>query len=125
MSDDISLTLLIVDDDEDDLLLIKDALARNFQVKNLICLKDGEELLDYLYQRGRYKEPNIRLRPDLILLDLNMPKKHGCEVLKEIRESQQFKSIPIVVLTTSHDKDDINYSYQLGCNAFITKPSSF
>ena len=88
-------------------------------------MEDGEELLDYLFQRNNYSDPAKAPRPDLILLDLNMPKKDGREALKEIKSSPALKNIPVVVLTTSKAEEDIYQTYELGVNSFISKPVTF
>jgi CheY-like chemotaxis protein len=115
----------MADDDEDDCMLAHEALAESRLANDLHFVPDGEELMDYLYQRGKYVDPSISPRPGLILLDLNMPKKDGREALQEIKSDPQLKHIPIVVLTTSKAEEDIYRSYDLGANSFITKPVTF
>ena len=88
-------------------------------------MRDGEELLDYLHRRGRYADPADAPRPDLILLDLKMPKKDGRETLRELKADSQFKQIPLVVLTTSSDREDIRDAYRMGVNSYVTKPVTF
>lgn len=117
-------TILMADDDPDDRMLTKDALSENKLANDLHFVEDGEELLDYLYQRGKYNERNAP-KPGLILLDLNMPKLDGREALKVIKSDPQLKRIPIVVLTTSKAEEDILKTYDLGVNSFITKPVTF
>ena len=120
------ITILLADDDPDDRMLAKDALAESRLANDLRFVEDGEELLDYLYQRGKYTgEEGCCPRPGLILLDLNMPKKDGREALKEIKADPSLRHIPIVVLTTSKAEEDIYRSYNLGVNSFITKPVTF
>lgn len=114
----------MADDDPDDRMLTKDALSENKLANDLHFVEDGEELLDYLYQRGNYNESNAP-KPGLILLDLNMPKLDGREALKVIKSDPQLKRIPIVVLTTSKAEEDILKTYDLGVNSFITKPVTF
>ncbi len=120
-----SITILMADDDEDDRLMTKEALEEAKLANDLRFVMDGEELLDYLYRRGKYTDPADSPRPGLILLDLNMPKKDGREALKEIKADPNLKRIPIVVMTTSQAEVDIYRSYDLGVNSFITKPVSF
>ena len=91
----------------------------------LHVVKDGEELMDYLYCRGRYANPENTSPPGLILLDLNMPKKDGREALREIKTNPTFKHIPVIILTTSKAEEDIQLSYSLGANSFIIKPVTF
>ena len=117
--------LLLADDDPDDRLLVKDALEESRFVVDLRSVEDGEELMDYLYRRGKYADPNESPRPCLILLDLKMPRKDGHQALKEIKEDPGLRRIPVVVLTTSKAEEDVLRSYDLGVNSFVTKPMSF
>jgi CheY-like chemotaxis protein len=119
------ITILMADDDPDDYLLVERAFKENRLRNDLRFVENGEELMDYLYQRGKYAEPAEAPRPGLILLDLNMPKKDGREALKEIKEDPGLKEIPVVVLTTSKEEEDILRSYKLGANSYITKPVTF
>jgi CheY-like chemotaxis protein len=120
-----TITILMADDDPDDCLLVKRAFKTSKLCNDLRFVNDGEDLMDYLYQRGKYKEPGQAPRPGLILLDLNMPRKDGREALKEIRTDATLREIPVVVLTTSKDEEDILRSYNLGANSYITKPVTF
>ncbi len=120
-----TVTILMADDDEDDCMLAREALAESRLTSVLHFVQDGEELMDYLYQRGKYAEQSNSPRPGLILLDLNMPKKDGREALREIKADPKLRQIPIVVLTTSKSEEDIYLSYDLGANSFITKPVTF
>jgi CheY-like chemotaxis protein len=115
----------MADDDPDDCLLVSKAFKTSRLGNDLKFVKDGEDLMDYLYRRGKYKEPGRAPRPGLILLDLNMPRKDGREALKEIKGDPNLREIPIVVLTTSKDEEDVLKSYDLGANSFITKPVTF
>jgi CheY-like chemotaxis protein len=115
----------MADDDEDDCMLAREALAESCLANDLHIVRDGEELMDYLYQRGRYADPKSSPRPGLILLDLNMPKKDGREALKEIKNDPELRQIPVVVLTTSKAEEDIYRTYDLGANSFIIKPMTF
>lgn len=117
--------MLIAEDDEDDRLLIAEALEENQLLNQFYFVENGEELMDYLYHRGAYSDHNSFPRPNLILLDLNMPKKDGREALKEIKSDPCLRSIPIVILTTSQAEEDIFRSYDLGVSSFITKPVTF
>lgn len=119
------ITILLADDDEDDRMLGREALEESKLANDLHMVEDGEELLDYLYRRGRYSDPATSPRPGLILLDLNMPRKDGREALKEIKADPELRQIPVVVLTTSKAEEDIFRTYDLGVNSFITKPVSF
>src|SRR5689334_12713850 len=111
--------ILMADDDQEDRMLTRDALAESRLLNDLRFVGDGEELLDYLLRRGAYTNPESSPRPGLILLDLNMPKKDGREALKEIKEHDQLRQIPIVVLTTSKAEEDIYRTYQLGVSSYI------
>jgi CheY-like chemotaxis protein len=117
--------ILMADDDADDRLMAAKALM-DYRLKNGIrFVEDGEELMDYLHHRGKYADPAVAPTPGLILLDLNMPKKDGREALAEIKADPELRKIPVVVLTTSHAKEDIVRSYDLGVNSYITKPVTF
>nr|WP_199306666.1 response regulator [Anabaena sphaerica] len=115
----------MADDDDDDSLLVRDALIESQLPIELYIVRDGEELMDYLSHRGLYTEVSKAPRPALIFLDLNMPKKHGLEVLKEIKTHPQFRRIPVIVLTGSSAEEDIYNTYNLGANSFIIKPGNF
>jgi CheY-like chemotaxis protein len=118
-------TILLADDDADDRLLMQEALLEaNFPKENLSFVEDGVDLMDRLFSRGRYANVEKSL-PDLILLDLNMPRKDGRQALKEIKSSPTLRHIPVVVFTTSTLPEDIYQSYDLGANSYITKPQSF
>jgi len=119
------ITILMADDDADDCMMVKDALEESQLINDLRFVKDGDELMDYLYRRGEYTEPMDSPRPGLILLDLNMPRKDGREVRKEIKTDSNLRQIPIVVLTTSKAEEDIYRTYELGVNSYITKPVTF
>ena len=122
----IPITILICDDDEDDRILTQQALEQAHISNALRFVEDGEQLLDYLYQRGTFAgETGKAPRPGLILLDLNMPGCDGREALKVIKADQMLRDIPVVVLTASRLDQDIIRSYQLGVNSFITKPVTF
>lgn len=115
----------MAEDDEDDRLLTIEALEESKLLNQLYIVEDGEELLDFLYHRGAYADPASSPRPGIILLDLNMPKKDGREALKEIKADPNLRLIPVVILTTSKEEEDICTSYQLGISSFIVKPVTF
>lgn len=119
------ITILLADDDPDDRQLTRDAFKENRLANALVTVEDGEELMEYLHRRGKYKELENTPLPGLILLDLNMPRKDGREALKEIKAQPEFRRIPIVVLTTSKAEEDILRTYDLGVNSYITKPVTF
>lgn len=116
--------ILLVDDDEDDRYLTREAFHQHYPASRISFAEDGEDLLDFLRYEGRYAGAAHTL-PELILLDLNMPRKDGREALREIKSDDIFRHIPILVLTTSDAKDDIETSYFNGANSFITKPPTF
>jgi CheY-like chemotaxis protein len=118
-------SILMADDDELDRRMVQKALAKSRLANELVCVKDGEELMDYLLHRGEYADAQRFPRPGVLLLDLNMPRKNGQEALEEIRANPGLCSLPVVVLTTSEDEIDILRSYQLGANSYITKPVTF
>lgn len=119
------ITILLADDDEEDRLMTKDALTESRLANDVRFVADGEELTDYLFRRGAYADPGDAPLPGLILLDLNMPKKDGREVLSELKSDPELCRIPVVILTTSKTEEDIVRSYALGVNSFITKPVTF
>lgn len=114
--------ILLAEDDLGDQELTKRALEEGKVENELYVVKDGEEALDYLLRRGRYTDPETSPRPDLFLLDLNMPKLDGRQVLEQIRSIYELRNIRVVVLTTSRQEEDITRSYDLGVHSYITKP---
>jgi CheY-like chemotaxis protein len=120
-----SISILMADDDADDRMLTADALQEARLTNRLDFVEDGEDLLDYLMDRGRFAPPHNCPRPGLILLDLNMPRKDGREALEEIKRDPELRRIPVVVLTTSKAEEDIVRTYDLGVCGYITKPVSF
>lgn len=119
------ITILMADDDADDRQLTREALEDARLINDMRCVENGEELLDYLRRQGKYAPPADAPRPGLILLDLNMPRKDGRTVLKEIKQDPALRSIPVVVLTTSKSDEDVYRSYDLGVNSYIVKPVTF
>jgi len=117
--------ILMAEDDADDRLLVQDAFAECGANDAVRFVADGEELVDYLLRRGKYEKAGESPRPDLILLDLNMPRKDGREALKEIRSHAALRRVPVVVFTTSRADTDIEKVYDLGANSFVTKPAEF
>jgi chemotaxis family two-component system response regulator Rcp1 len=111
--------ILLVEDNPGDVRLTVEALKEGKVTNNLRIARDGEEALDILHRRGRYANS---ARPDIILLDLNLPKRDGREVLAEIKNSKELMAIPVVVLTMSKTEEDVLRSYQLHANCYITKP---
>ncbi|MEP1551538.1 MAG: response regulator [Paraglaciecola sp.] len=119
------ITILMADDDEDDRLLTKEALDESRVINDLHCVEDGVELVNYLKRKGKYADASKYPWPGLILLDLNMPRKDGREALKEIKADPNLKSIPVVILTTSQQEEDMVKGYGLGAASYITKPVNF
>jgi CheY-like chemotaxis protein len=117
-----SIEVLLVEDDPGDVLLTKEAFDDNKVQNNLHVVSDGEEATAYLRRQGPHAGA---ARPDLILLDLNLPRKDGREVLRDIKADPELRSIPVVVLTTSEADEDILHSYDLHANAYVTKPVDF
>ena len=111
-------TIFLVEDNKADIRLIQEALKNSLVPHNVVTVRDGMDAMAYLRQEGEYTDAP---RPDLILLDLNLPKKDGREVLAEIKNDPKLKRIPVVVLTTSKNEDDIFQSYDLHVNCYITK----
>jgi CheY-like chemotaxis protein len=119
------ITILYADDDPEDRMLVEDALEESRLANELHFVEDGEDLMDYLYRRGKYSTLINSPYPGLILLDLNMPKKDGREALEEIKKDPNLRRIPVVVLTTSKAEEDIYRTYDLGVSGFIVKPVNF
>ncbi len=116
---------LMADDDPDDRLLIKEAFQESLITNSIYFVEDGVELMDYLRRQDKYSHPDDSPMPDLILLDLNMPRKDGREALAEIKSDSHLRYIPVVVLTTSKAEEDIMRSYDIGAAGYITKPVTF
>jgi len=114
-----AIDVLLVEDDPGDELMTREAFEFNKVGNNLHVVRDGEQALDFLYRRGEYTDA---IRPDLILLDLNLPKYDGRQVLEHIKSDQDLADIPVVILTTSGAEEDIVRSYKLHANAYVTKP---
>jgi two-component system response regulator len=112
--------ILLVEDNLGDIRLIQEALKDSTLQNNLRVVRDGDEALTFLRRQGTYSNAP---RPNIILLDLNLPGKNGHEVLAEVKQDNSLKRIPVVILTTSTDQDDIRVSYDLHANCFITKPA--
>jgi CheY-like chemotaxis protein len=117
--------ILMADDDPDDRQLTREAFEEAKLANELRFVEDGVELLDYLNRRGKYTDPSSSPRPGIILLDLNMPRKDGREALEEIKADQRFRTIRVIILTTSKAEEDILRSYNLSAASYITKPVTF
>jgi len=119
------ITVLYADDDPEDRFLVKEAWRESHLANELHFVEDGEELLEYLYRRGKYAGLADAPLPGMILLDLNMPKMDGREALQHIKADARLRLIPTIVLTTSKAEEDIFRAYDLGVNSFIVKPVTF
>jgi CheY-like chemotaxis protein len=118
-------SILLVEDNPDDELLTLMAFRENNIMNNIVIARDGEEALNYLFGKGMYSDRDMNILPQLILLDLKLPKVDGLEVLQQIRSTAGTMYLPVVVLTSSREEMDIIKSYQLGANSYIRKPVDF
>lgn len=120
-----SSVILLVEDNADDEALTLRALKKNNITNDVVVVRDGAEALDYLYGTGAYASRDMKIRPQIILLDLKLPKVDGLEVLRKIRSEESTKYLPVVILTTSKEEKDLVESYTLGANSYIRKPVDF
>jgi CheY-like chemotaxis protein len=119
------IVLIMVDDDEDDCLMVEAALYEALLKCDFHCVQDGIAMMEYLNRSGQFHEPGAAPRPDIILLDLNLPRMNGREVLQQLKSDPEFRSIPVIVLTTSTEEEDIVFCYNAGANTYIVKKPSF
>ena len=119
------LTVLLVEDNPRDVRLTQRAFQQAGLPHDLRVVRDGDEALAYLHRQGAYKETETAPRPDVILLDLNLPRMGGHELLREVKQDSRFKQVPIIVLTTSERPDDVRLAYDAGANAYLLKPVEF
>ena len=117
-----NLVILLIEDDPGDQELTRRVFLDSAFNTDLRVVSDGEEAMSYLNQSGAYQDPQSSPKPDLILLDLNMPRMDGAQVLAEIRNTPKLRSIPVVMLTTSIHEKDVSRSYSIGCNSYLAKP---
>ncbi|MFQ5779557.1 MAG: response regulator [Nitrospiria bacterium] len=117
--------VLLVEDSLHDIEITRRAFAKGGVRSEIYVARDGQEALDYLYHLGKYQLPETSPRPGIILLDLNLPKIDGLEVLRQIKQDEGLKAIPVIVLTVSQRQEDISLSYNYGVNAYIQKPVEF
>jgi len=117
--------ILIAEDDPDDRQWIKEALIETHMPADVRFVEDGEDLMDLLFHRGKYKTTSTLSYPGMILLDLNMPRKDGREALKEIKVDPRLRHVPVIILTTSKSEEDIFRTYNLGANSVILKPVTY
>lgn len=120
-----SLMILLVEDNEDHAEMVKRSLRANHVANPVLHVTDGEAALDYLFRRGKYTDSKKSPRPHLILLDLRLPKIDGLDVLKEIKESEELRRIPVVVLTSSEEENDVAMVYDHYANSYLSKPLDF
>jgi len=119
------LTILYVEDDPAHAEIAKRNLQKNRVINNLIHVDDGQKALDYLFREGEFSNPEISIRPHIILLDLRLPKVDGLEVIEKVRANPDLKTIPIVILTTSGADIDIEKAYKFNVNSYLVKPLDF
>lgn len=117
--------ILIVEDNPADAEMALRAFSRNNLTNNILVLEDGEQALDFIFARGSYQDRKTSKKPKMILLDLNLPKVNGLEVLAELKKTPDTKIIPVIVMTSSREEKDLIESYQLGVNSYIVKPVDF
>jgi two-component system response regulator len=117
--------MLLVEDNEDDVELTRRALAKNNLQNDLVVVRDGLEALQFLFRTGPYAERGEDMLPEVVLLDLNLPRLDGLSVLRKIREDDRTKFLPVVVLTSSMEERDLVESYKLGANSYVQKPVKF
>jgi two-component system, response regulator len=117
--------VLLVEDNETDAELCIRALRKKNLANDLVWLKDGAEALDFIYSQGAHRNRDNADKPNLILLDLRMPKVDGVEVLKELKSDERTKTIPVIILTSSTENPDMEECYRLGANSFVSKPVEF
>lgn len=117
--------ILLVEDNADDEMLTIRALKKNKILNEVVVAHDGPEALDYLFGTGKYAGRDMSVQPQVVLLDLNLPKLSGLEVLKRIRGEESTRLLPVVILTTSNEEKDLLGSYSLGANSYIRKPVDF
>jgi len=118
-------TILLVEDNPSDIDLTKRAFAKGHIINDLTVVEDGQDALDYIFCNAKYAHRDINQLPALILLDLKLPKIDGLEVLRRIRAAEIIKRLPVVILTSSKEEQDIAISYDLGVNSYIRKPVDF
>ena len=117
--------ILLVEDDPDDQELTIRAFGRSKLVNELVVVSDGAEAIDFLFCQGKYNDRNSEELPTLILLDLKLPKLDGLEVLRRLRQNKRTRLIPVIVLTSSREEQDVIESYSLGANSYVRKPVDF
>jgi len=117
--------VLLVEDDEGHSLLIQEFLRENEMIHHVYSVMDGQAALDYLFHENKYADPEKSPMPDLVLLDINLPLVNGFDVLKKIKNSDNLKNIPVIILSSAESQSEVNKGYQLGANNYVTKPVDF
>ena len=117
--------ILLVEDDPNDEELTRMAFQENGIQCDLVVVSDGEEALDYVFRRGKYAHLDPNVLPNVVLLDLNLPKVNGIEVLRQLRAAERTKIVPVVIFSSSKEEKDVETSLRLGANAFVRKPIEF
>jgi two-component system response regulator len=120
-----SIEILLVEDNPDDVMLIKEALEENNILNHIIHLQDGADAMDYLFHEGVYAEKEEDNNPKIIMLDINMPRMGGIELLKKLKANEKTKTIPVVVFTSSKDDPNLKECYRLGVNNYMIKPIDY
>jgi CheY-like chemotaxis protein len=120
-----SKVILLVEDNPSDVGLTQRALAKSHLANELVVAEDGQEALDYLFGSGKYSSRDVSEMPALVLLDLKLPRVDGLEVLRQVRADQRTHRLPVVIMTTSKEEQDVAQSYDLGANSYIRKPVDF
>ena len=120
-----NMTILLVEDNADDELLALRALKKTDVPNDVVVTRDGQEALDYIFGQGKFQGRDIRLLPKVVFLDLKLPKLDGLEVLRKIRQYERTKRLPVVLLTSSDEVQDMKAGYDIGVNSYINKPVDF
>lgn len=120
-----NMTILLVEDNADDELLALRALKKTDVPNDVVVTRDGQEALDYIFGQGKFQGRDIRLLPKVVFLDLKLPKLDGLEVLRKIRQDERTKRLPVVLLTSSDEAQDMKAGYDIGVNSYINKPVDF
>ncbi len=117
--------IIVVEDNPNDAELMVRSLKKNKLANKLIVLEDGEQALDYIFCTGEYKDRDSSVLPNVIFLDLKLPKVNGLEILKKVKSNDKTKMIPVVIVTSSREDPDIKAAYELGANSYVVKPVDF
>jgi two-component system response regulator len=120
-----SQVILLVEDNPDDVELTLRAFEKSKVANDIVVVRDGEQALNYLFRTGPHADRDLKMMPEVVLLDLKLPKVNGLEVLRRMRADERTRRVPVVVLTSSNEESDIIRSYDLGANSFVRKPVNF